>query len=81
MMEGAHLIHETPELEHCKKAMLFHSDRADAVTVKNERLMRALKNILLEFDFMVENGLIADTRGDIIFVEARAALQPKEGNK
>lgn len=39
-----------------------------------ERLRAALKRMLLEFDFMVENGVIPDVRNDIIFVYARAAL-------
>jgi chromosome segregation ATPase len=39
-----------------------------------ERLRAALERMLLEFDFMVEAGIISDVRDDIIFVEARAAL-------
>ena len=41
---------------------------------ENERLRAALERMLLEFDFMVERGVIPDVRNDIIFVEARAAL-------
>ena len=40
-----------------------------------ERLRAALKRMLLEFDFMIEANMIADVRNDVIFVEARAALQ------
>ena len=40
-----------------------------------ERLRAALERMLLEFDFMVESGVISDVRNDIIFVEARAALE------
>lgn len=42
-----------------------------------ERLRAALERMLLEFDFMVESGVISDVRNDIIFVEARAALEVK----
>jgi len=41
---------------------------------ENERLRAALERMLLEFDFMVERGVIPDVRNDIIFVESRAAL-------
>lgn len=34
------------------------------------------ENMLLEFDFMIEAGIIPDIRDDFIFVEARAALDP-----
>ena len=40
-----------------------------------ERLRAALERMLLEFDFMIESGVISDVRNDIIFVEARAALE------
>ena len=41
---------------------------------ENALLRAALERMLLEFDFMVERGVIPDVRNDIIFVEARAAL-------
>ena len=44
-----------------------------------ERLRAALERMLLEFDFMVESGVISDVRNDIIFVEARAALEGSDG--
>ena len=53
-------------------------DRADAAKAEVARLKEALKRLLLEFDFMVEQNIIPDVRADIIFEEARAALQPKE---
>lgn len=37
-------------------------------------LLSSLERMLLEFDFMIEAGLIPDVRDDIIFVEARAAV-------
>ena len=40
-----------------------------------ERLRAALSRMLLEFDFMIDANMIADVRHDVIFVEARAALQ------
>lgn len=40
-------------------------------------LEAALNRLLLEFDFMVERGVIPDIRNDIIFVEARAASEGK----
>ena len=46
-----------------------------ALTAEVERLRAALKRMLLEFDFMVENKIIPDVRNDIIFEEARAALK------
>lgn len=39
-----------------------------------ERIEKALKRFLLEFDFMIEARIIPDVRNDIIFVEAREAL-------
>lgn len=45
-----------------------------ALRAENKRLRAALARMLLEFDFMVERGVIPDVRNDIIFVEARAAL-------
>ena len=53
-------------------------DAKDTITrlrAEIERLRAALERMLLEFDFMVEGGVIPDVRNDIIFVEARAALQ------
>ena len=47
----------------------------EAASGELERLRAALSRMLLEFDFMVEAGLIPDTRNDVIFVEARAALK------
>ena len=40
-----------------------------------ERLRAALSRMLLEFDFMIDANMIADVRHDVIFVEARAALE------
>ena len=40
-----------------------------------ERLRAALSRMLLEFDFMIDANMIADVRNDVIFVEARAALE------
>jgi len=48
---------------------------AAKLAAENERLRAALERMLLEFDFMVESGVISDVRNDIIFVEARAALE------
>ena len=44
---------------------------------ENKRLRASLERMLLEYDFMIEAGLIPDTRDDVIFVEARAALEEK----
>lgn len=42
---------------------------------ENLRLRASLERMLLEFDFLVEDGYLRDIRQDIIFVEARAALE------
>ena len=42
-----------------------------------ERLRGSLQRMLLEIDFMVESNIIPDVRNDIIFVDARAALEEK----
>jgi hypothetical protein len=48
----------------------------DTVMKENMLLRAALERMLLEFDFMIESGIIPDIRDDFIFVEARAALDP-----
>ena len=52
-----------------------------AIRAKNARLRTALKRMLLEFDFMIEANMIQDTRNDVIFVEARAALNKEQPNE
>lgn len=42
-----------------------------------EILERNLERMLLEFDFLIEDGYIRDCRNDVIFVEAREALGKK----
>ena len=42
---------------------------------ENEKLRAASKRMLLEFDFMVESGVIPDVRNDVIFESAAAALK------
>jgi len=49
-------------------------DKYAASQVENERLRESLKRLLLEFDFLIEDGYLADIRNDVIFDEARAAL-------
>lgn len=44
---------------------------------ENERLREALTRMLEEFDFLIEEGFLPDIREDIIFEEARAALENK----
>lgn len=56
----------------------FESESEEIDRKKVERLQTALERMLLEYDFMVEAGLIPDTRDDVIFVEARAALEGEE---
>lgn len=57
--------------------VFFSHDQATiyALRQENERLRAALSRMLLEFDFMIEANMIADVRNDIIFVQARTALQ------
>jgi len=49
--------------------------------VKNriEELEAALRRMLIEFDFLIESGHLPDIRRDIIFDDARAALEKKDG--
>ena len=56
---------------------VYISEEIKKRDVEIERLRAALERMLLEFDFMVESGVISDVRNDIIFVEARAALEGK----
>lgn len=42
-------------------------------------LLTSLERLLLEFDFLVEDGTLPDIRGDVIFVDARAAVAKAEG--
>lgn len=47
-----------------------------------EALRKSLERLLLEFDFLVEDGTLPDIRNDVIFVDALAALSlpaPGEG--
>lgn len=37
-------------------------------------LLKAFKAVLLDIDFMVEEGTIKDVRGDVIYVAARRAI-------
>ena len=53
------------------------ADHIEAQDARIERLENALKRMLIEFDFMIECNIISDVRNDVIFVEARAALEPK----
>ncbi len=53
-------------------------DTLDEAAVEIERLRDSLKRMLLEFDFMIECGVIPDVRDDVIFVEARAALNSEK---
>jgi len=41
-------------------------------------LLSSLQRLLLEFDFMVEQGRIPDVRDDVIFCNARAAIAAAE---
>ena len=45
---------------------------------REQALEVSLRRLLMEFDFMVERGVIPDVRDDIIFVQAREALQKSE---
>lgn len=59
-----------------------HNTHQAATTIRelraeNERLREALERMLLEFEFMWEDGTLPDRRDDIIFVAARAALEQK----
>jgi hypothetical protein len=49
------------------------------LTVAAPDLLKGLERMLLEFDFMVEQGVIPDVRNDIIFVQARAAVAKAKG--
>ena len=60
-------LRKLASVDNCQASL----EAADEIT----RLRAALERMLLEFDFMVEGGVIPDVRNDIIFVEARAALQ------
>lgn len=66
---------------YCTKDQVWDDAMRAAITAaleasgELERLRAALSRMLLEFDFMIEAGLIPDTRGDVIFVDARAALK------
>ena len=42
-------------------------------------LYAALDRVLLDFDFMIERGVVSDVRDDIIYVAARAALAKARG--
>ena len=42
-------------------------------------LYEALERVLLDIDFMVEDGTITDVREDIIYTNARAALAKARG--
>lgn len=46
----------------------------ERLRAENEKLRAALKRMLLEFDFMIEGGIISDCRNDVIFENARTAL-------
>ena len=59
----------------------MHDDQIEHLIQENlaleanvKRLRASLERLLEEFDFMIEADMIPDTRNDIIFVEARAAL-------
>ena len=41
---------------------------------ETHRVKSSLERMLLEFDFLIEGGVLPDIRNDIIFDEARAAL-------
>jgi hypothetical protein len=43
-----------------------------------EKLESALRRLLLEFDFLIEGGHLPDIRNDIIFDDARAALEQEK---
>lgn len=45
-----------------------------SIMEENILLRESLERMLLEFDFMIEQGIIPDIRDDFIFVEAREAL-------
>ena len=42
-------------------------------------LYEALERVLLDIDFMIEDGTITDVREDIIYTKARAALAKARG--
>lgn len=49
------------------------------MTDREKALETSLRRLLVEFDFMVERGVIPDTRDDMIFAQAREALQIPTG--
>ena len=67
-------LRETFNAKWSEEEALFQA----TLKMKTEELRAALQRMLLEFDFMVESKTIPDVRNDIIFVEARAALEGKE---
>jgi hypothetical protein len=50
---------------------LYASPASDEVV---QALLASLQRLLLEFDFLVEDGTLPDIRGDVIFVDARAVI-------
>lgn len=52
----------------------IHTEKDDLGEDLVERVAKALENVLLDIDFMIERGLLPDIRDDMIYVEARAAI-------
>ena len=77
--ENARLREEVERLkaeESCNDVLLEYAQaETQRLREENARLRAALKRMLLEFDFMVECGVIPDVRNDVIFEDAAAALK------
>ena len=64
----------------------YSDDATSLIMAANANLIAAapdlyasVERLLLEFDFMVERGVIPDVRDDIIFDNARAAMRKARG--
>ena len=55
--------------------MLFEDPDCNLAADAIEAYEEALRRILLDIDFMVESGVISDIRNDVIYMNARAALE------
>lgn len=77
-MTTQELVERLRHLEADAKDLRTAADRlleADQMDAENKRLREALERVLLDVEFLWEDGTLPNRRDDVIYVRARAALE------
>ena len=79
MIEFSELRKAAELADECNQVMneVDPRDILSILALLDERT-KALERLLLEFDFLIEDGALPDIRNDIIFDNARKALEARK---